>query len=495
MDFNESVFAGVPRPLLDAIARRGFTSPSAVQQAVLSTPTAGRSLRISSQTGSGKTVALGLVLADHFVHEDGTAKRSDRSGPAALVITPTRELAVQFADELRWLFEDLRGLGVGVVTGGTDRVAERKRLARGPAIVVGTPGRLLDHIRHGALRCDDIAHVVLDEADRMLDMGFRDELDAIIEQLPEQRHSHLVSATFPQAVRRLADKFQSDPIHLQGTQLGAANEDIEHVANLVSDCGVYPALVNHLLLAEGQRVLVFVERRTDASDLAAQLAEDGFAAQPFSGELSQAQRTRTLDAFRHGTLDILVSTDVAARGIDIPDISLVVHVAPPEDSACYTHRSGRTGRAGAKGRSLLLVKARARRYVERILREAKVQADWQPTPTPPRVRKALTKRVRRDLRTRIESQMQEGQEQASHAEYAARLLQEHDAVAVVGALLDMIRPMMRCEPMPIREPAPIPEPSSRPRSPRQRAGHPKRRHHKRRSPTQGHHARRSDRGS
>ena len=468
MESNESVFAGVPRPLRDAIARRGFTSPSAVQRAVLSTDTAGRNLRISSQTGSGKTVALGLVLAEAFVREDGTTDTEFRNGPAALVITPTRELATQFADELRWLFEDVRGIAIGVVTGGTDRFAEKKMLARRPNIVVGTPGRMLDHIRSGTLRCEDVAHVVLDEADRMLDMGFREELEAIIEQLPEQRHSHLVSATFPSAVRRLADRFQSDPVHLQGTALGVANEDIEHVANLVSDCGVYAALVNHLLLSAGQRVLVFVERRNDATDLAEQLSSDGFAAQPFSGELSQAQRTRTLDAFRKGTIDILISTDVAARGIDIPDISLVVHVAPPFDPACYTHRSGRTGRAGAKGRSLLLVKTRARRSLERMLTSAGIPVQWQPTPTPAQVRKALTKRARRKLHARID----DVEARAEHAEYAAHLLSERDPVEVVSALLSMIAPTLHCEPMEIREPAPYTSAPPRPRGPRTRNARP-----------------------
>jgi ATP-dependent RNA helicase DeaD len=467
MNIHESAFAGVPRPLRDAIARRGFTSPSAVQRAVLAAETTGRSLRISSQTGSGKTLALGFVLADTLVGEDGVVERADRSGPAALVITPTRELATQFAEELRWLFEDVRGLGVGVVTGGTDRYAERKLLARRPGIVVGTPGRLLDHIRHGALCCEGIAHVVLDEADRMLDMGFREELEAIIEQMPEQRHSHLVSATFPNAVRRLADGFQDDPIHLQGTALGVANADIEHVANLVSDDGVYAALVNHLLLAAGQRVLVFVERRSDAAALAEDLAKDGFAAQPFSGELSQAQRTRSLEAFRRGNIDILVSTDVAARGIDVPDISLVVHVAPPSDADCYTHRSGRTGRAGSKGRSLLLVKPRARRYVDRLLTSARVAVQWQPVPTPSRVRKALTKRMRRQLHAR----MDDAGAKPEQAEYAARLLEERDPIEVISALLEMVQPVVHREPMEIREPAPIAE-SSRSALPH-RARHPR----------------------
>jgi ATP-dependent RNA helicase DeaD len=471
MNTIESAFAGIPSPLRAAIERRGFTSPTAVQQAVLSADTVGRSLRISSQTGSGKTLALGLVLADAFVPAEGattlTQAPSAVRGPTALIITPTRELATQVRDELQWLFEDVRGLQVGVVTGGTDRVAERKLLARRPGIVVGTPGRLLDHIRHGALRCHDVAHVVLDEADRMLDMGFREELEAIIETLPEERCSHLVSATFPRHVKLLADRFQCDAIHLQGTALGVANGDIEHVAHLVADGGAYPALVNQLLLASGERVLVFVERRTDAANLAQRLADDGFAAQPFSGELSQAQRSRSLDAFRRGSIDILVSTDVAARGIDVPDISLVVHATPPSDADCYTHRSGRTGRAGSKGRSLLLVSVRARRHIERLLAGARVEVDWQPAPTPGRVRKALTKRLRRKLHARLDA---EPSNLDKHAEYAALLLRERDPVAVVSALLEMAELPPAREPMEVREPAPPREGTSARPTPRDPSG-------------------------
>src|SRR5690606_21670705 len=206
-----------------------------------------------------------------------------------------------------------------------------------------------------------------------LEMGFRDELEAIIDTLPPERRSHLVSATFSGVGRQVANRFQRDALHLQGTTLGEANDDIDHLAQVVAPGQAYAALVNALLLAQGERVLVFVDRRAPASDLAAQLAGDGFAALPFSGDLSQAQRTRTLHAFRMGTIQVLVSTDVAARGIDVPDITMVVHMSPPQDPDGYTHRSGRTGRAGRRGRSLLLVPPRAQGYVTRLLAAARIQ--------------------------------------------------------------------------------------------------------------------------
>jgi len=435
-------FAGVPAPLASALRRRGFPALTAVQRAVLEAECEGRDLRISSQTGSGKTVALGIALARPLL-----AAPVSPAGPAALVVVPTRELAAQVRDELRWLYAEIPGLGVEVVTGGTDLGRERRRLAEKPAIVVGTPGRLLDHIRAGALDCSGVGHVVLDEADQMFDMGFREELDAILEALPEERRSHLLSATFPPPVRQLADRFQRDALRLEGTRLGAANEDIVHVAHLVRPHEAYAALVNLLLLAEGARCLVFVRRRADTTEIAEQLASDGFVALPLSGDLAQSQRTRTLNAFRNGSVPILVATDVAARGIDVPEIATVIHLEPPSDAEAYTHRSGRTGRAGRKGLSLLLVPPYARRRVEYVLGSARVRADWQPAPTQARVRRTLEKRGRRRLRARIEADTPELTD--AQRAHAAELLEGRDPVAVVAALIEATTPALPREPLPV----------------------------------------------
>ncbi|MCA9656388.1 MAG: DEAD/DEAH box helicase [Myxococcales bacterium] len=442
-------FASVPAPLRTAMEQRGFTSLTEVQLAVLAADTEAHDLRISSQTGSGKTVALGLALARGLLAEreadpDDAPPRSRR--PAALVITPTRELAVQVRDELRWLLAEL-GTRVDVVTGGTDLGGERRMLRRPPTVLVGTPGRLLDHLRAGAVDCSGVAQVVLDEADRMLEMGFREELEAIVDALPAERRSHLVSATFPAPVLRVADRFQgADVLHLQGTTLGEANGDIDHVAQVVPATHGYAALVNALLLARGERVLVFVDRRAEASDLAERLASDGFAALPFSGDLSQAQRTRTLQSFRTGTIPVLVSTDVAARGIDVPEITMVVHMGAPRSADDYTHRSGRTGRAGQRGRSLLLVPPRARGYAGRLLADAGVEADWQTAPTPAKVRKANTKHARRRLHARLDDPS--GPSDKS-LQYAVSLLEGRDPATVVATLLELAEPPLTREPMEI----------------------------------------------
>lgn len=446
---NENTpFEGVPAPLRAAMERRGFAALSAVQQAVLAAESSDRNLRISSQTGSGKTVALGLRLAaDFMAGAAGKARGPRRTGPAALLIAPTRELAVQVADELRWLFAEIPDADVVVVTGGTDQVRERKALARRPGLVVGTPGRLLDHMRTKALSCASIEHVVLDEADQMLDMGFREELEAILDQLPAERHSHLVSATFPRAVQRLADRFQTNPLHVEGTRLGEANADIQHVAHRIRPRDLEDALVNVLLLSPGARALVFVRKRVDATRLAERLAGDGFSALPFSGELSQAQRTQTLNSFKNGSVEILISTDVAARGIDIPSIDIVVHADVPADPETYTHRSGRTGRAGRKGRSIVLAPAHAERHVKRVFEGAKISADWRPVPRPEQIQRAITKKTRRELHGLLDG---DGPSERQTT-YAKLLLEDRDPIDVIAALLDMAEPKLPRTPAEISE--------------------------------------------
>lgn len=423
--------------------RRGFRSLTPVQQAVVQEDIVGRDLRISSQTGSGKTVALGLAIAPTLLSAEAAA------GPRVLILAPTRELASQVADELGGLYEELR-VQVQVVTGGTDAYRERRSLQRGPAVLVATPGRLLDHLRGGAVDLASVEHAVLDEADQMLDLGFREELDAILEQLPTGRRLHMVSATFARQVLRFADGCQREVLHLQGTRLGEANTDIEHIGHLVPATDRHPALVNLLLADEasgGGSWLVFVRTRNDATHLAELLVEDGFSAMPFSGELSQPQRERTLNGFKAGLVKVLVATDVAARGIDVQNVSRVVHFELPRDVETFTHRSGRTGRAGQKGRSLLLVPPSRERRVWELARRANIELAWHPVPDAKRIEKVAIKKTRRSLQNRLAN----GEELSSKKiDYASKLLGEHPPETLVAVLLDMIRTPLPCEPWPIK---------------------------------------------
>ncbi len=417
-------FSLVPPPLPAALLQRGFTALTDVQQAVLAADAADRDLRISSQTGSGKTVALGFLLARDLL------QTAPNAGPRAIVITPTRELANQVGDELGWLLRGVPHGDVAVVTGGTSVGRERARLARVPGVVVGTPGRLLDHLRSGALAGEDVAQVVLDEADRMLDMGFRDELEGVLDHLAETRRTHLVSATFPPGVQRLAARYQRKPLSIEGTRLGVANADIEHVAHVVAGDQRYDALVNVLLAAVGARTLVFVRTRAAATETAEALTRDGFAVQALSGDLAQVQRQRTVEAFRAGTARVLVATDVAARGLDIPEIAVVVHYDGPEDFDAYTHRSGRTGRAGRQGRSVLLVPPAARGRATALVRAAGASLRWEPAPSPDVVRAAEDAMLRRALVERLGAAVA-----PTLLARAAELLAELPATELVAALL------------------------------------------------------------
>lgn len=471
----ESPFDAVPAPLRANLERKGFTALTTIQRAVVDAEAAGRNLRLSSQTGSGKTVALGIAIYPALEDATGDVVR-------ALVIAPTRELAQQVEAELQSLYEGCRGARSVVLTGGSDIRAEQRRLKAKPTLVVGTPGRLLDHVRSGALDLSHVREVVLDEADQMLDMGFKDELDALLAQLPQERRSHLVSATFPDAVQRLADNFQDDPLQLQGSVPGQANADIEHIAHLVFERDRYAALVNILLANLGKRTLVFVQKRVDAAQVAEMLSEDGFTAMPLSGDLPQAQRNRTLAAFKAGTVEILVATDVAARGIHVDDVALVIHGDVPRESEVYTHRSGRTGRAGQKGQSLLLVVPAARRRTEVMLQQAKVKFQWAPLPTPQKIRRTQTKKARRalhDLLAQVEggvtalpveagaaaSNANQSEERSSLVppaapdptlefdfEYAARLLEHHDPKQVIAVLLALSETRLPTQPRAIVEP-------------------------------------------
>jgi len=439
-----SPFAELPAPLAATLTSRGFRELTQVQVAALEAVEKGRDLRITSQTGSGKTVALGMVMAPSLVPE-----RGEKNIPRALVIAPTRELASQVREELDWFYAELPDARVECVTGGTSVFHERKRLSRGCRVLVGTPGRLVDHLRSRALDLSGVREVVLDEADQMLDMGFRDELEAILEATPGDRRTHMVSATFPPAVARLAERYQTKAHSIEGTQLGQANEDIEHIGYTMQGDDRYGVLVNTLLLAEGGRALVFVPTRADAARLSESLAKDGFGALALSGDLQQAQRTRTLAAFKNGTVSVLVATDVAARGLDVPDVEVVVHFAPPSEGESYVHRAGRTGRAGNKGTSILFSPGNRRRRIERLLEGEGLTLEWRDLPSADFVRAELAKRDTERLREAIGSEATEEQ-----LENARRLLEDRDPAQVVAALVERARPSHAREPIEVRQAGP-----------------------------------------
>ena len=379
--------------LLGALESKGYTTLTAVQTAVLAPALAGRDLRITSQTGSGKTVAVGFAMRD-FVAEKApeSGKEGALARPRALVIAPTRELAKQVEEELSWLFAPL-GAGVISVTGGAGYSGERRALSRKPAIIAATPGRLLEHLQRGSIDASAVRAVVLDEADRLLDLGFREDLEAILKFAPEGHQTHLVSATFPREVRALADATQKDAVHVEGTRLGAANADIDHVVYLIEGRQRLDALVNLLLASPDGQTLVFARTRADVATIARELKDCGFAAMSLSGEMDQAARNRALAEFKSGNLRVLVATDAAARGSDVQDIARVVHAEPPLDADSYTHRSGRTGRAGRKGTSVVLAALPELARTTFLLRRAGVAHRFEAIPSADAIRASANART------------------------------------------------------------------------------------------------------
>ena len=369
-------FSSAHPSLQAALTRRSYTEPTAVQAAVLAAED--RDLVVSAQTGSGKTVAFGMLLARPLLGD--SARFAAAGAPLALVITPTRELALQVHRELEWLYADT-GARITTCVGGMDPRRERHSLAQGVHIVVGTPGRLCDHLDRKSLVLARLQAVVLDEADEMLDMGFREDLERLLEASPDSRRTLMFSATIPKEIATLAKRYQKTALRIAATTETARHHDIEYQAMPILPRERDLAVVNVLRFHEAAGALVFCATRDGVTHLAANLNERGFSVVALSGELSQRERNLALQALRDGRARVCVATDVAARGLDLPDLGLVIHADLPQNKQMLVHRSGRTGRAGRHGIAIVLVPDNARRYVERTLQSAHIEAKWLAAPS------------------------------------------------------------------------------------------------------------------
>jgi ATP-dependent RNA helicase DeaD len=377
-------------PALDAaLLERGYETPTPVQSAVLEAE-GDQDLLVSAQTGSGKTVAFGIAMATTLLGEEERFGRAD--APLALIIAPTRELAIQVQRELTWLYAKT-GAKIVACVGGMDARAEARALNFGAHIVVGTPGRLRDHLERGNLELTAARCVVLDEADEMLDLGFREDLEFILEAAPEERRTLLFSATIAKDIALLARKFQQDALRIDTTTKDQPHGDIDYRAVRVAPNEVEHAVVNILRYFEAPGALVFCHTREAVRHLQASLKERGFAVVGLSGELSQRERSDALQALRDGHARVCVATDVAARGLDLPDLGLVIHADLPQNKATLLHRSGRTGRAGRKGTSVLIVPYTRRRKAEMLLGSANIDAGWSGPPGAEEIRERDKQRL------------------------------------------------------------------------------------------------------
>ncbi len=364
--------------LQDTLDRKGYDTLTPVQTAVSAPDLQGRDMLVSAQTGSGKTIGFGLAIAPTVLGDVDVFDTA--SAPLALVIAPTRELAMQVKRELAWLYADA-GAFIASCVGGMDMRDERRALARGAHIVVATPGRLRDHIMRESIDLTAVRAVVLDEADEMLDLGFREDLEFILEQTPSERQTLLFSATVPRAIASLAARYQRDAERVSTFSERTQHADIKYRAMNVAPRDGENAIINVLRFYEAPNAIIFCNTRAMVSRLTARLSNRGFSVVALSGELTQSERSNALQAMRDGRARVCVATDVAARGIDLPNLDLVIHAELPNSHETLLHRSGRTGRAGRKGVSALIVPPASFKKAQRLLKFAKLTADWGSAPS------------------------------------------------------------------------------------------------------------------
>ncbi|MCG8671337.1 MAG: DEAD/DEAH box helicase [Pseudomonadales bacterium] len=359
-DSPELSFAdlNLPSSILQALSDVGYETPSPIQAATIPLLLQGKDVVGMAQTGTGKTAAFALpVLADIDLNANH---------PQALVLCPTRELAIQVAEAFQSYAAHLKGFHVLPIYGGQDMRGQLKALKRGVHVVVGTPGRTLDHLNRKSLALNKIKTIVLDEADEMLRMGFIDDVEAILDKTPEDRRVALFSATMPAPIRKVANNYLNEPEEIQIKTKVTTNENIEQLYWLVSGTNKLDALTRILEVEEFDGMIIFVRTKTSTVELADKLNARGYSASALNGDMSQNLRIQTVEQLKRGSLDILVATDVAARGLDVERISHVMNYDIPYDDEAYVHRIGRTGRAGRTGKAILFVAPRERRLLRSI---------------------------------------------------------------------------------------------------------------------------------
>lgn len=432
---NETLPATVHPSLASALVAKGYSQLTPVQMEMASRAHLESDLLVSAQTGSGKTVAFGIAIASSVLGSAAQFDTADR--PLGIVIAPTRELAIQVQRELDWLYGSAR-IQTATCVGGMDMRTERRALERGAHLVVGTPGRLRDHITRGALDLGAVRAVVLDEADEMLDLGFRDDLEFILGAAPAERRTLMFSATVPRGISDLAKSFQKDAQRVAVTASTDQHADIEYQLMLVRRDEREHAVINTLLDSGSTSALVFCHTREAVRHLTARLANRGFSVVSLSGEMAQSERSNALQSMRDGRARVCVATDVAARGIDLPNLDLVIHADVPSNPATLLHRSGRTGRAGRKGVCVLIVPEHRRGAALRVLSLARLTATERAAP-------AITEieaRYRRDI---MEAAIATPEPDEAEAAFVADLLAKSTPERIAAAFL---REQLAARPVP-----------------------------------------------
>jgi ATP-dependent RNA helicase DeaD len=382
--------------LLKALDEVGYESPSPIQAQTIPLLLDSRDIIGQAQTGTGKTAAFALPLISNI-----NLKQKD---PSVLVLAPTRELAIQVAEAFQKYARHMKGFHVLPVYGGQDFRGQISALKRGVHVIVGTPGRVMDHMRRGTLKLDNLKALVLDEADEMLRMGFIDDVEWVLEQTPPTRQIALFSATMPQQIRRIATKYLTDPEQVTIKQKTATASTIRQRFWPVSGVHKLDALTRILEAEEFDAMIIFVRTKNSTVELSDKLEARGYAAAAINGDIQQKQRERSIQNLKNGKLDILVATDVAARGLDVPRISHVVNYDIPHDTESYIHRIGRTGRAGREGDAILFVAPREKRLLSAIERATKKPIDMMELPSTELINEQRIEKFKLRISDTLESQ-------------------------------------------------------------------------------------------
>ncbi|MDO5646271.1 MAG: DEAD/DEAH box helicase [Dermabacter sp.] len=385
---------GLPPELLDAVKSLGFTHPSPIQEKAIPAMLTGRSVLGVAQTGTGKTAAFGLPLL--------AALREGDRATQGLVLAPTRELAMQVADALQSFAKNLPGVRVLSVYGGSPYGPQERALERGAQVVVGTPGRVIDHLKRGNLRIDNLATLVLDEADEMLRMGFAEDVDEILSFAPENKRMALFSATMPAAIKRVADEHMPDAVSVAVARQATTVTSVDQKYAVVPYRHKTGALTRVIETSDADGVIVFVRTRSAAEEVGTALIGRGIVAATISGDVPQKERERIVERLRDGSLKVLVATDVAARGLDVERIGLVVNFDIPGEPEAYVHRIGRTGRAGRSGEAITFVAPHERRKLQNIERTTRQSLVEVQVPTPLDVSKHKMKTVLSEVPERLD---------------------------------------------------------------------------------------------
>jgi ATP-dependent RNA helicase DeaD len=430
-----SPIAKIHPALSISLADKGYSQLTPVQLAMTDAELGEADLLVSAQTGSGKTVAFGIAIAPTLLGLKNSFEKA--ATPLGLIIAPTRELAIQVQRELEWLYAAAK-VTIATSVGGMDIRNERRALERGAHLVVGTPGRLRDHITKGALDLSAIRAVVLDEADEMLDLGFREDLEFILGAAPEERRTLLFSATVRRGIAELAKTVQKNAVRVATTASSEQHADIEYQLMLVRRDERELAIINALLDSDSKSALVFCHTREAVRHLTARLSNRGFSVVSLSGEMAQSERSNALQSMRDGRAHVCVATDVAARGIDLPNLDLVVHADVPSNPETLLHRSGRTGRAGRKGICVLIVPENKRAAAQRVLAFAKLTATVRAAPGIAEIEARYRRRI-------IDAATASEQPKGEEAAFVAELLDTVGPQRIAAAFL---RLQMAARPVP-----------------------------------------------